>query len=130
MRPSIALRRPRSFCATWGVTPHRAQDPDEIARVVATVGAQRGRSADPASSAGQAVALQHRQGVLAFGIAIGLGQLDIDHQAMTILGQRMAELAELRALLFAFAVEPRLGTGGRGVRLATAVLAPESLPPS
>jgi len=40
----------------------------------------------------------------------------------------MAEIAELRALLLALAVEPRLRVGGRGVRLATEALTLGGLP--
>ncbi len=52
-------------------------------------------------------------------------QLDIDDQAVPVLGQHMAQVAELCALLLAFAVEPRLRVGGRLVRLAAAALALE-----
>ena len=42
---------------------------------------------------------------------------------MPVLGQHATQVAELRALLLALAVEPRLGTSGRDVRLAPARLA-------
>ena len=92
-----------------------AQVPDEVARGVGAVGAQRGRSPD--------TAFEHRQGGVAFGVATGLGQLDIDHQAVTVLGQHMAQVAEPGRLLLTFAVEPRLGIGRRLMRVAAADLA-------
>ena len=88
----------------------RPRVPDEVA-----VGAQRGRSAN--------AALQHLQRRLVLGVTVGLAQFDIDDQAISVLSQHVSEIAESRLLLLALAVEPCLGNGGRGVRLATAALA-------
>ena len=84
--PTIVLGHPRSSRgqAMRGHT-ERARIPDEVGRVIGAVGAQRGRPADPASSAGQAAALQHLQRRLAFGVAVGLGQFDVNHQTVPIL---------------------------------------------
>ena len=82
----------------------RARIPDEVARVIAAVGAQRGRPAD--------AALQHRQRGLTLGVPVRLGQFDVNLQTVPVLGQDMAQIAEPRLLLFALAVQPRLGIGG------------------
>ena len=39
----------------------------------------------------------------ALGPPVGLGQFDVDHQAVPVLGQHVAQVAELRALLLALA---------------------------
>ena len=70
--------------------------PGEVACVVGPVGVQRGRSAD--------TAFKHREGGVPFGVAIGLGQFDINHQPVTVLGQHMAQVAEPGRLLLALAV--------------------------
>ena len=88
--------------------------PDEVAPVVAAVRAHGRRSAD--------AALQHLKRRCPLGPPVGLGQLDIDDQTVPVLGQHLTEVAELRALLLALAVEPRLWIGGRDVRLAAAAL--------
>ena len=95
----------------------RAKVPDKVARVVGPVGADRGWPAD--------AAFEHRHGRLAFGVAVGLGQLDVDYQTVPILAQYVAQLSEPRLLLFALAVELRLGIRGRGMRVATAAHALE-----
>ena len=47
-----------------GRQAQRAQDPDEVARVVGPVGTDRGWPGDPASSAGQAAAFVHLHGLV------------------------------------------------------------------
>ena len=51
--------------------------------------------------------VEHRQRGLAFGVAVGLGQLDVDDQAVAVLGQQTAQIAEPGVLLGTFAVEAR-----------------------
>ena len=97
-----------------GRHPQTAHIRDEVARVVGQVRAERGWPAD--------AALQHRQGRVSFGVAAGLGQLDINDQPVAVLGQQMAQVAEPRLLLGTLAVEPRLGIGARLVRLTAAAL--------
>ena len=92
-----------------------AQVPDEVACVTGPFRAQSGRPPD--------AALEHPQGGLPFGVAACLGQLDIDYQPVTVLGQQTTQVAEPGILLLALAVEPRLQICGRGVRIATAMLA-------
>ena len=94
-----------------------AQVPDEVARVVGAVGAKRGSPPN--------AALQHRQGRHALGVAVSLGQLDVDDQPVAVLGQQMAQVAEPGLLLGTLALEPRLGVGARLVRLAAPALALE-----
>ena len=43
-------------------------------------------------------AVEHRQRCLALGVAARLGQLDVQHQAVAVLGEQMAQVAELRRL--------------------------------
>lgn len=85
---------------------------DEVARVVGTVHRKRGWSPD--------AALQHRQRGLAFRLALGLSQLNIDDQPVPVLGQRKTHPTDLGFLPRALEVELRLGLGGRPVRLAAA----------
>ena len=94
-----------------------ARIPDEVARVIGAVRAHGLRSADAA------LQLLKRRSLP--GPDVGLGQLDVDDQTVPVLGQRVTEVAELRALLLALALEPRLGIGGRDVRLTSAALASE-----
>lgn len=83
--------------------PQATQSPDEVARVVGPVDAQRGPSAD--------AAFEHRHGRVSFGVAAGVGQLDVNHQPVPDLAQQMAQLAEPRLMLESLAMEPRLGVG-------------------
>lgn len=92
------------------------QVPDEVALVVGSVGAHCRRPSD--------AAFEHRHRGVLFGVAVGLGQLDSDDQAVAVLAQQMTEEAELRLLLLAPAIEPRLRDGRQLVRLPTAALAP------
>ena len=94
-----------------------ARRPDEVARVIGAVRAHGLRSADAA------LQLLKRRSLL--GPDVGLGQLDVDGQTVTVLRQHVTQVAELRALLLALALEPRLGIGGRDMRLTTAALASE-----
>ncbi|MYA01866.1 MAG: hypothetical protein F4Y35_08780 [Chloroflexi bacterium] len=66
---------------------------------------------------------QHRQGGLAPGVAVRLGQLDIDDQDAAVLCQQETKEAEPGLLLFALAVELRLGVGHRLVHLSATTLA-------
>ncbi len=63
----------------------------------------------------------------AAGFGGGAGELGIDHQAVPVLHQHVADKAELRLLPAAFAVQPGVGIGGRGVAIVGAPLAPAAL---
>ena len=51
-------------------------------------------------------AVEHRQRCLALGVAARLGQLDVQHQAVAVLGEQMARVAELRRLSPGRGAEP------------------------
>ena len=53
-------------------------------------------------------AVEHRQRCLALGVAARLGQLDVQHQAVAVLGEQMAQVAELRRLPRPLRVQLRL----------------------
>ena len=94
-----------------------AQSRHEVARVVGLVRPQRRAPATPA--------LQHAQRRLALGVAARLGQLDVQHQAVAVLGEQMAQVAELRRLPRPLRVQLRLRVGAGDVRLPAAPLTPE-----
>jgi hypothetical protein len=52
-------------------------------------------------------------------------ELGLDHQPMTVLGQRVADVGELGLLAFALAIEPGLRVGGRRLHVVAALLAVE-----
>src|SRR5512144_1258825 len=60
-------------------------------------------------------------------MAGGTGCGGTDDQAVAVLHQRMAHEAKLRLLAAPLAVEPRIGVGGRGMRVVTALRAMEVL---
>ena len=62
-------------------------------------------------------AVEHRQRCLALGVAARLGQLDVQHQAVAVLGEQMAQVAELRRLPRPLRVQLRLRVGAGGVCL-------------
>ncbi len=90
---------------------------DEAARVVALVGADR-----HAHIRARDVAEQGR-GHVALGIAIGRAGAHVDHQTVSVVGQHMPEVAQLRRSCAALAIQPALGVGRRGVRGVAALVA-------
>src|SRR3954454_3502353 len=62
---------------------------------------------------------------LALGGAGSMRGLGVHDQAVTVLHQQMAHIAELGCLSLGFAVEPRIGVGGGGVCLVAPPLAAE-----
>ncbi len=89
-----------------------AQAGHEVARVVAPVSAD-GEAPAPAA----ALPGHESQAGLALGGPGGLGELTLDDQAVAVLGQAVAGVAELGRLAVALAREPGLGVGGRAVGL-------------
>ena len=96
-----------------------AQLLNEAAHVISFVGAQR----DP-SSAGAAV--QHGERRLPLGGAGGLGEDAIDRQAVTVLHQCVAHVAEPGRLTVALLVEPRLRISGALMGLVGSLLLMEA----
>lgn len=92
-----------------------AQVLDELAHVIGLVGPER--DAPP-----RLAALQHGERGLALGCARGLGDAAIHGQAVTVLHQRMAHVAQLRRLTVALLVEPRLRVARALVRVVGALL--------
>src|ERR1700678_3977871 len=93
-----------------------AQLLDEAAHIVGFVGAK----GDPSSAPGPAV--QHGQCRFPLGSASSLSDDAVDRQAMAVLHQRMAHVAELGRLAVALLVEPRLRIGSALVGLVGALL--------
>src|SRR5580704_532605 len=83
----------------------------EVAVVVGLVRAHRSTT----SGAATALPAEHEQGSLGLGVAGRLGELEVDEQAVAVLHQRVAGIAELGLLAAAFAGQPSLGIGGRAV---------------
>src|SRR5262245_45656829 len=92
---------------------------DELAHIVSLVGAER----EPSRS--RRIAHNHRLGRFAFDGSGRRAEFGLDHQTMTVLGQRVADVAELGLLAFALAIEPFLRVAGRSVRMVAACLAME-----
>ena len=106
----MAERRRLVFCATCGVTLSCAQVGDEVARVVALVGAQREALA-PGEWRTIIVVAASRSAVPVACVEFGL-----DHQPVAVLHQRVAHVGELRLLAAALAIE--LVPRGRSSRRA------------
>jgi len=68
-------------------------------------------------------AVQHAQPGLAFGVAVGLGKIDIDHQAVAVLHHHVAGEAELGGRAAALGGKSGLGVGGREMSSVGALLA-------
>lgn len=89
----------------------------EIRRVIALVSTQ--------GAAGRHAALDHLGRRFPFCRAARLRRFDIDHQAATVLHQRMPHVAEPGLVAFALLEEPGFRVGGRGVGVVAALLALE-----
>jgi hypothetical protein len=70
-------------------------------------------------------ARDHLQRRIPLGVTGGAGEFGIDHKAAAVLHENVADEAQLRALSWAFAVEPCVRIGRRGVCLVRALLAVE-----
>src|SRR6185437_1940570 len=92
-----------------------AQVADEAAHVIGLVGAQR-------DTTPRAPAIEHDQRRFALGRARRQSDRPIHNQAVAVLHQRVAHVAELGRLAVALLVEPRLGVRGAPVRLVGALL--------
>jgi len=93
---------------------------DEALHVVALVG---GDAHAPALAA--VLPLQEAQAGLALGRARGLRELEIDDEAVAVLDQGVAGVAELGLFAAALARQPGLGVGGRAMAGVAATLAME-----
>jgi hypothetical protein len=104
---SVDRRRP-SVCVPRDVLRgvHRPQLIDEILSVVSLVGAEGDRR--EARSCASCNPL---------GTPVGLGYAGIDDETVAVLHQRVPREAQLGLLARPLAIEPRLGMGGRGVRV-------------
>src|SRR6202011_5020153 len=71
------------------------------------------------------LALDHVQRRIPLGVTGGAGEFGIDHKAAAVLHENVADEAQLRALSWAFAVEPCVRIGRRGVCLVRTLLAVE-----
>jgi hypothetical protein len=69
--------------------------------------------------------VEHQQGGIALGIAIGVSGHRGGDQAVAILHQRMAEIAQPGLRAIALLVQPSIRIGGRLVRLVGALVAVE-----
>ena len=104
---------PRSLRGDVRGDAQRAHAGDEVRRVVALVGADAHASAPAAA----ALPGQQAQAGLALGRAVACVSSHVDDQAVAVLGQAVAGVAELRLLAVALARQAGLGVGGRAVRL-------------
>lgn len=68
-------------------------------------------------------ALDHGVGCFPFRRAGGVGDFDIDHQAVAVFHQGMAEESQLRFVAFALFVQAGVRVGGRGVGSVSPLLA-------
>ena len=90
---------------------------DEVSGVIVLVAAHR--------AAGPGIVLDHVERGGALGRAVGLGQPRIDDEPVAVLRHQMTHVAELGLLAGAFAEQPGVGVGGRGMRVVLALLAME-----
>ena len=67
--------------------------------------------------------LEHQQGRVAFRESVGMGDHGGGDQAIAVLDKRVAQITQLRLLAVTLLVEPRIGIGGRCMRLVRALLA-------
>jgi putative transposase len=93
-----------------------AQGRHERGGIVGLVGADR----DAAVTRSR---VGHGQRRLALGRAGGQGQPRIDRQSVAVLHQHVAKIGQFCRLARPLAVQPRLGVGGRGMRLVAVLLA-------
>ncbi len=107
-----------------GVLRHMRRDVDlaqfgnEADHVVSLVRAQR-------DTVAPLQAFQHSQRRLPLGSAGGVGQQGIDDQAVAVLHQQMAHVAELGGLTLRLLIQPGIGIGGRSVGVVAAFLPAE-----
>ena len=90
----------------------------ECGRVVILVGAHRNRLLGKARRIGE-----HVSGCIAFGRAVGLLHLRVDHQAMPVAREHMPQIAKHRAGVATLAEQLRLTIAARFMRLVAALLA-------
>src|SRR5579871_329891 len=88
---------------------------DKVGGVIVLVAAYR--------AAGLGIILDHVERGRALGRAVRLGQSRIDDEPVAVLRHQMSHVAELGLLAGPFAEQPRVGVGGRRMRVILALLA-------
>ncbi len=81
------------------------------------------RAHGDAARAALLLLLKHQQSGIALGQSVGVSDHPGGDQAVAVLHQRVAQIAQLRFLAIALLVQPRPRIGGRCMRLVAALLA-------
>lgn len=105
------------------VLRHMRRDVDLAARLDEALGVVRLVRTDRYSLAGCCGVDQHLRSNAALGRAVGRAGLYVDHQAMSVVGEHMAQVAGQRGRRVALAVQLRFGVGLGRMRVVAARLA-------